>query len=101
MRTALLLLVLPLLACDPPSDDTVDHEFQTIVRQRASLEFPCGWEHVAVSPLGGWAFHAEGCGIEQVYECTLDDAKFSSDTDKVLYVCHAESTLPKQTTTPA
>ena len=102
MRTLLLLLpILGLFACDPPTDKTVDREFQDIVRNRAVAEFPCGFEHVAVTPLGGWAYHAEGCGIAQVYECTIDDAKFSSDTTKVLYVCHAESTMPAQTTKPA
>src|SRR5260221_582117 len=103
-----LLLLLPLLAvigCDPPTDDTIDHKFLDIVRDRAAVDFPCGWEHIAVAPLKGWAYRAEGCGMVQIYECTVDDAKFSSDTDKVFYTCHAESSSPTSvrngTTTPA
>jgi hypothetical protein len=103
-----LLLLLPLftlclgaVGCDPPTDDTIDHKFVDIVRDRAAVEFPCGWEHIAVAPLKGWAYRAEGCGMVQIYECEIDTAKFDSDTDKVLYTCRAESSSPMKTMTPA
>ncbi len=101
MRNLLLLLPFLALGCEPPSDTTVDHKFQEIVRDRAAIEFPCGWEHIAVAPLKGWAYRAEGCGIVQVYECGFDTGEFSDDNDKTLYVCHAESSAPMQPTKPA
>ncbi len=99
----LLLLLLPLfgLACDPPSDSTVEQQFEKIVRDRASIEFPCGWEHIAVAPLEGWAYRAEGCGMVQIYECGFDNGDFGDDHDKVLYVCRAQSSVPTSTSTPA
>lgn len=96
MRAFVLASVIPLLAlgCDPPSDTTVDQEFQRIVRNRAAIEFPCGWEHVAVAPLEGFAYRAEGCGTVQIYECGFETGTFSDDRDKTIYVCHAESSKP-------
>lgn len=102
MRKLLLLLPLfGLFACEPPTDGVVDHKFQDIVRKRASIEFMCGWEHIAVAPLGGWAYRAEGCSTVQIYECTIDATKYSSDATKILYVCQAQSSTPVQTTKPA
>lgn len=99
------LLLLPLLgiavACDPPSDATVEQKFEKIVRDRAAIEFACGWEHIAVAPLDGWAYRAEGCGYVQIYECGFNNGEFSDDNDKVLYVCHAQASSPTQSTTPA
>jgi hypothetical protein len=101
MRKLLLLLAyIAALGCEPPSDKTVDYRFQEIVRDRAAIEFPCGWEHVAVAPLKGWAYRAEGCGIVQVYECGFDTGDFG-DEDKTLYVCHAQSSAPTQAPKPA
>jgi hypothetical protein len=73
----------------------VEQKFEKIVRDRASIEFECSFEHIAVAPIEGWAFRAEGCGKVQVYECGFDSANLNgSDSDKVLYVCHAESSAP-------
>jgi len=96
-RTLLALLALPalsaLFAACGPSDPEVDRQFQAIVHERASREFPCAWQHVAVSPLTGWAYIAEGCGLEQVYECGFETGHFD-DADKTLYVCHASASDP-------
>jgi hypothetical protein len=104
MRKILLLGLLGVLgvACDPPSDATVEQKFEKIVRDRASIEFECGFEHIAVASIEGWAYRAEGCGKVQVYECGFDSANLNgSDNDKVLYVCHAESSAPMVVTKPA
>jgi len=80
-------ILLALVACGP-SDDDIDRKFFDIVRERASREFPCEWQHVSVYPLTGYAYEADGCGERRVYECGFESGRFDS-TDKTLYVCRA------------
>jgi hypothetical protein len=83
----LALVSFPIIAGCAPTDREVDDDFQTIVRERASREFPCAWQHVDVHSLTGYAYQAEGCGMLQTYECEFSTGHF--DDKKTIYVCKA------------
>jgi hypothetical protein len=80
-------------ACTLPTDRELDVEFRDVVHDRAARELPCAWESVQVSPLGGWAYLATGCGLRQTYECGFDSADFDGQ-EKNLYVCRAADAPP-------
>lgn len=73
-RLTMILVVLAAHGCDddhgPNSSD--DAEFEQIVLQRASIEFPCPQDELEAVALGGYAYRASGCGEYATYECYLD-----------------------------
>ncbi len=68
-----LITVLLASCLGPPSQAHLDRDFEAIVLQRASLEFPCATDQLDVEALGGEAYRATGCGGYATYECTLTD----------------------------
>ncbi len=84
MRTLCLLV---LAACsDPAQDGDLTRSFEDIVRNRASVEFPCAASAIGVSDLGGWAYRADGCGFHATYECEYSDAR-GANHSVWLYIC--------------
>lgn len=70
-------------ACDDtPSEAQLTAIFEPIVRNRASLEFPCPSDQLTIEDLEGGAFRATGCAAYATYECAPDN--FNGD---FLYDC--------------
>ncbi len=56
-----------------PDQAQLDRDFEAIVLQRASQEFPCATDQLDLEALGGEAYRASGCGRYATYECTVVD----------------------------
>ncbi len=68
------LIAVLLASCDGPPDQAhLDGDFEAIVLQRASREFPCATDQLEVEALGGEAYRATGCGDYATYECAITD----------------------------
>lgn len=76
------LFFLVLVACnDPLTGERLTQVFESIVRDRASFEFPCDPDKIAIENLGGDAYRAVGCGFHATYECDADENAGNSKTD--------------------
>jgi hypothetical protein len=83
MRWIPLALVLGSSCGQPAADGALTAIFEGIVRNRASIEFPCPAEQLAIEDLEGEAFRATGCDDYATYECEYND----DDNSDTLYVC--------------
>jgi hypothetical protein len=78
-----------LVACPatPLTGADLEARFESIVRERSSLEFPCPAEQITVADLGGEAFRATGCDVFADYECEYSWSDSNADNGAFLYVC--------------
>ena len=87
MRWTLLPLILFASCSQPANGADLDAIFEGIVRNRASIEFPCPPDSLAIEDLEGEAFRATGCGDYAEYECEYSYTDSNNTNGDYLYVC--------------
>jgi hypothetical protein len=85
MYAAALLCV---VGCDVGTASSgSEQDYETFVRNRASIEFDCASAEITVTPIDHSTYEAEGCGYRVTYDCVAGSDGYGPDT------CEREATL--------
>jgi len=64
-----------LFACDVGVATGSDADYQSMVLNRASIEFDCPAAQITIIEIDHYTYMAEGCGYRATYECIVSEGE--------------------------